>query len=126
MTDRKKYNLQWGTHRLEMGVKTLVMGVVNITPDSFSDGGDFLSRDHAIAQGDKLAREGADIIDVGGESTRPFSEGVSVEEEIRRVIPVIESISGVASNPPRVSCARSKSASRSSISIRIARSPADL
>ena len=61
-----------------MGEKTLVMGVVNITPDSFSDGGEFLAGDRAIAQGEKLARDGAHIIDIGGESTRPFSEGVSV------------------------------------------------
>ena len=77
-----------------MGEKTLVMGVVNITPDSFSDGGEFLAGDRAIAQGEKLARDGAHIIDIGGESTRPFSEGVSVDEELRRVIPVIETLAG--------------------------------
>ena len=69
------------------------MGVVNVTPDSFSDGGKFFDCDSAVAQGVKLAAEGAGIIDVGGESTRPFSDPVSVEEEIRRVLPVIEKLS---------------------------------
>ena len=78
MTIRKRYVLQCGPHRLELGDKTLLMGVVNITPDSFSDGGEFFTSDDAIAQGEKLAGEGADIIDIGGESTRPFSEWVSL------------------------------------------------
>ena len=68
------------------------MGVVNVTPDSFSDGGKFYDTDVAIAQGEKLAAAGADIIDVGGESTRPFSDPVPVEEEIRRAVPVIEKL----------------------------------
>ena len=68
------------------------MGVVNVTPDSFSDGGKFYNTDGAIAQGEKLAAQGADIIDIGGESTRPFSDPVSVEEEIRRVVPVIDKL----------------------------------
>jgi len=65
------------------------MGVVNVTPDSFSDGGKFFARDAAVAQGQKLAADGADILDIGGESTRPFSDPVSADEEIERVIPVI-------------------------------------
>ncbi len=68
------------------------MGVVNITPDSFSDGGKFFSLGAAVAQGQKLADEGADIIDIGGESTRPFSAPVSIDEEIRRAVPVIEEL----------------------------------
>jgi dihydropteroate synthase len=68
------------------------MGVVNVTPDSFSDGGKFFGRDAAVAQGQKLAADGADILDIGGESTRPFSDPVSVDEEIERVIPVIEKL----------------------------------
>ncbi|MBJ6983805.1 dihydropteroate synthase [Luteimonas sp. MC1750] len=67
-----------------------VMGIVNVTPDSFSDGGDHFDLDAAVAHGLRLAAEGADILDVGGESTRPGSEGVGAEEEIRRVVPVIE------------------------------------
>jgi dihydropteroate synthase len=68
----------------------LLMGVVNVTPDSFSDGGLFLESDAAVAHGEQLAGEGADILDIGGESTRPGSEGVSEEEELRRVMPVVE------------------------------------
>jgi dihydropteroate synthase len=65
------------------------MGVLNVTPDSFSDGGRFFDLGAAVAHGERLAAEGADIIDIGGESTRPFSEPVAAEEEIRRVVPVI-------------------------------------
>lgn len=67
-----------------------VMGIVNVTPDSFSDGGDHFDADAAVAHGLKLAEEGADILDVGGESTRPGSESVGADEEVRRVVPVIE------------------------------------
>ena len=97
MDRRKTYQLSWATHRLELGRRTCIMGIVNVTPDSFSDGGKFYQRDAAVAQGEKMAAEGADIIDVGGESTRPFSKPVRVEEEIRRVVPVIEKLA------PRVS-----------------------
>jgi len=92
MISRNTYSLSWGRHRLELGVKTAIMGVVNVTPDSFSDGGHFFSTDTAVAQGRKLADEGADIIDIGGESTRPYSEPVSVKEELQRVIPVIQTL----------------------------------
>lgn len=71
-----------------------IMGVVNVTPDSFSDGGYFFNHDKAIEHGLKLAREGASILDIGGESTRPGSYPVDVEEEIRRVVPVIEGLKG--------------------------------
>src|SRR3546814_20184952 len=66
------------------------MGIVNVTPDSFSDGGEHASTDAAVAHGLKLAGEGADILDIGGESTRPGAEAVAPEEELRRVLPVIE------------------------------------
>ena len=95
----RQYNLAWGRHRLELGPRTLVMGIVNVTPDSFSDGGRFLGRDNAIDQGIRLMDEGADILDIGGESTRPFSDPVSTEEELRRVIPVIEALSRQGSVP---------------------------
>jgi dihydropteroate synthase len=71
----------------------LVMGVLNVTPDSFSDGGQHFSTERAIARGEEMVREGADLIDVGGESTRPGAEPVSEPEELRRVIPVIEALS---------------------------------
>ena len=73
--------------------RTYVMGVLNVTPDSFSDGGRFFDRQKALAHALEMARDGADIIDVGGESTRPGSKAVSVEEELGRVIPVISRIS---------------------------------
>lgn len=72
----------------------VIMGVVNVTPDSFSDGGDHLNHDAAIAHGRRLLKDGAAIIDVGGESTRPNAEPVPVEEEIRRVIPVVKALAG--------------------------------
>jgi len=70
----------------------LIMGVLNVTPDSFSDGGEFFAVDRAVEHGLRMAAEGAHIVDVGGESTRPGAEAVSAEEELRRVIPVIEQL----------------------------------
>lgn len=75
--------------RLDLAARTHVMGVLNVTPDSFSDGGRYLALEDALAHAQQMAADGADIIDVGGESTRPGSGGVPVEEELRRVIPVI-------------------------------------
>lgn len=74
--------------------RTLVMGVVNVTPDSFSDGGAFFSLDAAVAQGRALAASGADILDIGGESTRPGAVRVGLDEELSRVIPVVETLAG--------------------------------
>ncbi len=75
-----------------------IMGIVNVTPDSFSDGGQYNDVDRAIAHGVQLLKEGADILDIGGESTRPNAEIVSVEQEIERVIPVIEGLSKLVQN----------------------------
>jgi len=83
---------QTSKRKLLFQEKTLVMAVLNVTPDSFSDGGKFLSRGDALEQAEKFIEAGADILDIGGESTRPMSERVSTEEEIRRVVPVIEAI----------------------------------
>jgi dihydropteroate synthase len=96
---RKRYTLQWRGQRLELGDRTCVMGVVNVTPDSFSDGGKFFSNQTAISHGKKMAEDGADIIDIGGESTRPFSDEVTAAEEMRRVIPVIEELAASISVP---------------------------
>jgi dihydropteroate synthase len=88
----------WELHRqkLELGVRTVVMGILNVTPDSFSDGGQFLSRDHAVGHALQMLDEEADIVDIGGESTRPGArvgeKGVSAEEELARVLPVIEDV----------------------------------
>ncbi|MCA1813864.1 MAG: dihydropteroate synthase [Halobacteriales archaeon] len=78
-----------GEHVLPFERRTLVMGVVNVTPDSFSDGGRFLDPERAIAHGRQLLADGADILDVGGESTRPGAQPVSADEEVRRVLPVL-------------------------------------
>jgi len=78
--------------RLEFGSKVLVMGILNVTPDSFSDGGRFFSNSNIAAQIDTMVETGADIIDVGGESTRPFAEPVSIEDELARVLPAIRLI----------------------------------
>jgi dihydropteroate synthase len=79
-----------GSGKLSLGERTLVMGVLNVTPDSFSDGGEFFSLDKALAHAEQMIAEGADIIDVGGESTRPGGAAtVSAEEELKRVLPVI-------------------------------------
>ena len=78
--------------RLPIGERTLVMGILNVTPDSFSDGEKFLTPDNAIRHAERMIAEGADIVDVGGESTRPGGEPVSPEEEIQRVVPVIKEL----------------------------------
>ena len=78
---------------IELGKKTLIMGILNVTPDSFSDGGRYNNLDSALEQAKKMIEDGADIIDIGGESTRPGHTQISVEEEIERVVPVIEMLS---------------------------------
>ena len=83
---------QCRTRRLEVGRRPLIMGVVNITPDSFSDGGRFFDHGSAVARGLQLLEDGADLLDVGGESSRPGAEPVSEAEELRRAIPVIEAL----------------------------------
>ncbi len=88
----KEYILQVNGKEFTLGPKTWIMGVLNITPDSFSDGGQYLDKDKAIEQGLRLIEEGSDIIDIGGESTRPGSDPIPAEEEIRRVIPVIQTL----------------------------------
>jgi dihydropteroate synthase len=79
---------------VDLSACSLIMGVLNVTPDSFSDGGEFSTTDKAVEHGLRMAAEGADIIDVGGESTRPGAEAVSADDEIGRVIPVIEQLCG--------------------------------
>jgi dihydropteroate synthase len=93
---------------MPIGERTLIMGILNVTPDSFSDGGQFLSVDQAVARAEEMIAEGADIVDVGGESTRPGGEPVSVEEEIGRVVPVIEALSSRVSTPVSVDTTKSE------------------
>jgi len=84
----------WKTSRrsLDYSGRALVMAILNVTPDSFSDGGAISNVDDALRKAEKFTAEGADILDVGGESTRPGSARISIDEEIRRVVPVIEEI----------------------------------
>lgn len=87
------FGLRWSNYSLNLDERTHVMGVLNVTPDSFSDGGRFFEKDKAVEHGLVMAREGADIIDVGGESTRPYANELSLQEELDRVIPVIQGLS---------------------------------
>lgn len=80
-------------HTLELGRRTLIMGILNVTPDSFSDGGKYVTVEAALQQARRMIAEGADIIDVGGESTRPGSSKVSLDEELSRVLPIIKALS---------------------------------
>ncbi|MGO4349213.1 dihydropteroate synthase [Paenibacillus sp. MCAF9] len=88
---KRAYEFGSGT-RLELGGRTVIMGILNATPDSFSDGGSYTSVDAALARAKAMVEEGADIIDIGGESTRPGFEPVGVEEELRRILPVIQAL----------------------------------
>ncbi len=88
--------------------RTLVMGVLNVTPDSFSDGGRYAGAEAAIERGLRLAAEGADLIDVGGESTRPGSEPVPVEEELRRVLPVVRALARRAGVPVSIDTSKAE------------------
>lgn len=104
----RSYTLSWQNRRLQLGPKSAIMGIVNVTPDSFSDGGLFHSADAAVAQGERLAEAGADIIDVGGESTRPYADSVSAEEEIQRVVPVIKELAARISIPISIDTCKSQ------------------
>jgi dihydropteroate synthase len=93
-----QYQFNCGKYQLNLN-RPHVMGIVNVTPDSFSDGGKFSSTDLAVAHGLELIAEGADILDIGGESTRPGAPPVSLDEELRRVMPVIEALAAVSTVP---------------------------
>jgi len=90
--NRRIYNWQCGGRVITLGRRTMVMGILNATPDSFSDGGAFVDPDAAVKHALDMEEQGADILDIGGESTRPGAKPVSVQEEIRRTIPIIERI----------------------------------
>ena len=94
--------------RRELGAVPLLMGIVNVTPDSFSDGGRFLAQEAAVEQALHLAAEGADILDIGGESTRPGAEVVSLDEELRRVVPVIEQLARQTNIPISVDTSKAE------------------
>jgi len=100
MFEPKRYGVPLPSGRtLALGERTLVMGILNITPDSFSDGGVHLDVDRAVETGLRMVEDGADILDVGGESTRPGAESVGADEELRRVLPVVERLAARTKAP---------------------------
>ncbi|MBM4306701.1 MAG: dihydropteroate synthase [Deltaproteobacteria bacterium] len=109
---KNHFTLRCRRRTFNLGERTLLMGVLNITPDSFSDGGLFFDKDKAIAHGLKMVQEGADIIDIGGESTRPGSKPLGLEEELRRVLPVIDVLSRESGVPVSIDTYKSEVASR--------------
>lgn len=94
MNSRKIFHLKLRSRTLLLGEHTLIMGVLNVTPDSFSDGGKFFTVKKAVAAALVMQRAGADILDIGAESTRPGSKGISASEELRRLLPVLEALRG--------------------------------
>src|SRR5439155_2845738 len=100
-----------GDKIVDLSKRGMIMGVLNVTPDSFSDGGDFFDPDAAIERGVQIAAEGADIIDIGGESTRPGAEPVSAKEELKRVIPVIEKLRAKIDVPISIDTSKAEVAS---------------
>jgi dihydropteroate synthase len=100
---RRAYTLKAGDWTLELGDRTLIMGILNVTPDSFSDKGKYYEVELAVKRAWQIAEEGADILDIGGESTRPGSERISVEEELRRVLPTLEALSSGRKYPIPIS-----------------------
>jgi len=102
----------FGSIKYDLSSRTHIMGILNVTPDSFSDGGKFQNVDQAVRYAMKMVEDGADIIDVGGESTRPGSEPVPLDEELRRVIPVIERLVKLTNIPISVDTYKSEVAER--------------
>jgi dihydropteroate synthase len=109
---RKTYSWTLPRTVVALGKRTAIMGILNVTPDSFSDGGLYLNVNAAVDRGHQMQEEGADIVDIGGESSRPGSLPVSEEEEMRRVLPVIEALSGRLTIPISVDTYRSAVARR--------------
>jgi dihydropteroate synthase len=104
--------LAWANFSFDFTQKTYVMGILNVTPDSFSDGGKFLEKSKAIKRAIQMVEDGADIIDIGGESTRPGSEPITIEEELQRTIPVITAVSKEIRQPVSIDTYKSEVAKR--------------
>src|SRR6202051_3694775 len=107
MFHRPKFRWLLPARSLALGRRTLIMGVLNVTPDSFSDGGLYLNVDAAVARALEMEKSGADILDIGGESTRPGSDPVLAAEQMRRILPVIEQLRGRLKIPVSVDTSRS-------------------
>jgi dihydropteroate synthase len=109
---RSSFNWKLSGSTVELGKRTAIMGILNVTPDSFSDAGRFFGLEKAVARGLEMEQEGADIIDIGGESSRPGSEAVPEDEELRRAVPVIERLARVVKIPISIDTYRANVARR--------------
>jgi dihydropteroate synthase len=112
MSARKSYSIDSQHCSIELGRRTCIMGVLNVTPDSFSDGGRYFTPEAAVTQALRLVEQGADILDLGGESTRPYSDPVPVSEELRRVIPVLEALVDRVADPISIDTTKAEVARR--------------
>ncbi len=112
-SERRTFEVPLPRGSLTVGPRPALMGIVNVTPDSFSDGGEHFDADAAVEHGRRLADEGADILDVGGESTRPGSDPVRPEEELRRVLPVVERLAATVDVPVSIDTRRGRVARES-------------
>jgi dihydropteroate synthase len=108
MVKRRKFRLRLPSRTLILGERTLLMGVLNITPDSFSDGGKFLDPQQAIDHALEMERGGADLLDIGGESTRPGSTGTSLDTELARILPVLHGLRGMLKIPISIDTRKSE------------------
>ncbi len=108
MNHRKRFRLKLDSRTLVLGERTLLMGVLNVTPDSFSDGGKFFDPERAVQQALAMEQAGADLLDIGGESTRPGSTGVSAKEELARVLPVLQALRGLLKIPVSIDTQKSE------------------
>ncbi|MFZ3138888.1 MAG: dihydropteroate synthase [Thermodesulfovibrionales bacterium] len=104
--------LVWSNYCLDFSQKTYIMGILNVTPDSFSDGGQYFDKSTAIKRAIQMSEDGADIIDIGGESTRPGSQPLAIEEELRRTLPVIEALTKEINTPISIDTYKSEVAKR--------------
>src|ERR1700730_7951432 len=108
MVKRRKFRLRLRSRTLILGERTLVMGVLNVTPDSFSDGGKFLDPQQAVEHALAMELGGADLLDLGGESTRPGSAGTLVETELARILPVLQRLRGALKIPISIDTRKSE------------------
>src|ERR1700686_3992946 len=108
MLKRRKFHLRLPSGMLALGERTLVMGVLNVTPDSFSDGGNFLDPQRAVEHALKIEQAGADLLDIGGESTRPGSTGTPADTELARILPVLEGLRGTLKIPISIDTRKSQ------------------
>jgi len=107
-TETEQFFFRFGNVEYALSARTHLMGILNVTPDSFSDGGRYTTIDEAVAFALQMVEDGADFIDIGGESTRPGSDEVPIEEELRRVVPVIEQLARRTSIPISVDTYKSQ------------------